>query len=97
MNALLPPVLLLAVLLVVAYASLFHLWTGRTLRDLPIYLLAASLGFVVGQIVGGLTELPWLQIGRLHVIEASIGAWLALVIVRIVSQPQPTSSGDERG
>ena len=53
MAALLNPALLLAALLAIGYASLCHLWTGRSLRDLLVYLAAAGVGVVVGQWIGG--------------------------------------------
>lgn len=82
MAALLNPTLLLAILLAIGYASLFHLWTGRNLRDLGIYLLAAAVGVVLGQWIGGTLGLNVLRIGQLHALEVTVGAFLALVIVR---------------
>ncbi len=82
MAALLNPTLLLAVLLAIGYASLFHLWTGRTLRDLFVYLAAAVVGVVVGQWIGGSLGLDGLRIGQLHTLEVTVGAFLSLLIVR---------------
>ncbi|MBX3053820.1 MAG: hypothetical protein KF753_20240 [Caldilineaceae bacterium] len=82
MAALLNPTLLLAILLAIAYASLFHLWTGQSLRDLFVYLLAAGAGVVVGQWIGGALGLDVLRIGQLHTVEVTIGAFLSLLIVR---------------
>ena len=82
MAALLNPTLLLAVLLAIGYASLFHLWTGRSLRDLFVYLAAAGVGVIVGQWIGGTLELDVLRIGQLHTLEVTVGAFLSLLIVR---------------
>lgn len=82
MAALLNPTLLLAVLLAIGYASLFHLWTGRSLRDLLVYLAAASVGMIVGQWIGGTLELDVLRIGQLHTLEVTVAAFLSLFIVR---------------
>lgn len=82
MTALLNPTLLLAALLAIGYATLFHLWTGRSLRDLFVYLIAAAVGVVIGQWIGGTLGLNLLQIGQLHTIEVTVGAFLALLIVR---------------
>ncbi len=82
MLALVPPALLLSIVLCVAYASLLHLWKGRTLRDLLLYLAAAVGGFAVGQLLGILLQMPLPQIGQVHVVEASIFAWLALIGMR---------------
>ena len=82
MAALLNPSLLLAILLAIGYASLFHLWTGRTLRDLVVYLIAAGVGMVVGQWICAQLAINVLQIGQLHTLEATVAAFLSLLIVR---------------
>ncbi len=82
MAALLNPTLLLAALLAIGYATLFHLWTGRSLRDLFVYLIVAAVGVVIGQWIGGTLGLNLLRIGQLHTIEVTVGAFLALLIVR---------------
>jgi hypothetical protein len=91
MLAIVPPALLLGILLSVAYASLLHLWKGRSLRDLLLYLVAAAVGFAVGQLLGVLLQIPLPQIGQVHVVEASIFAWLALIGVRELTVSRRTS------
>ena len=81
MSAWMSPGLLLSALLSIAYASLYHLWGGRNLRDLVIALIAAGIGFATGQSIGLLTAASLLHIGQLHVLEASICAWLALLVL----------------
>ena len=85
MSALLSPGLLLGLLVSVGYAALFHLWRGRGLRDL--FIVASVLGFGVGQFVGAFTELPWLQIGEVHMVEATVGSWLALAVLTLARTP----------
>ena len=82
MAALLNPTLLIAVLLAIGCASLFHLWTGKTLRDLVVYLAAAGVGVIVGQWIGGSLELNFLRIGQLHTLEVTVAAILSLLLVR---------------
>jgi hypothetical protein len=82
MLAFVPPALLLGILLSVAYASFLHLWKGRSLHDLLLYVMASAVGFAVGQLLGLLLQIPLPRIGQVHVIEASIFAWIALVGVR---------------
>lgn len=82
MLAWIPPALLLGALLCIAYASLLHLWGGRSLRDLLVYAAAAAGGFAVGQLLGILLQLPLPRIGQVHIVEASIFAWLALIGAR---------------
>jgi hypothetical protein len=82
MLAYVPPALLLGILLSVVYAGALHLWKGRTLRDLLLYLVASAVGFAVGHLLGLLLQIPMPRIGEVHVIEASVFAWVALVGVR---------------
>lgn len=79
------PVFVLGSLFCAGYAALLHLWVGRNLRDLLLTLLMASIGFGFGQIIGLFTQVPLFQIGQLHLLEASIGAWLLMVVARLVA------------
>lgn len=83
-SVLLSPPLVLGLLVSIGYASLYHLWGGRSVRDLLLYLVAAGFGFIVGQTVGVITKIDLLQIGQVHMLEASIGAWLVLVGVSLL-------------
>lgn len=83
MSAWVSPALLLGSLLSCVYASLYHLWGGRTLRDLMVALLASGIGFSTGQSIGLLTSISLLRIGQLHVLEASLCAWIALVVMHL--------------
>lgn len=87
MSPLYSPGLLLGLIVSVAYAALFHLWRGRSLRDLFLFVVASLLGFGVGQFVGAFTQLPWFQIGEVHMVEATIGAWLALALLALARMP----------
>ncbi len=92
MIGLLPPALLLGILLSAAYAALLHLWKGHGLRDLLLYQVASAGGFAVGQLLGALLEIPLPRIGQVHVVEASLFAWLALIGLReltIARRPAP--------
>ncbi|MBX3011284.1 MAG: hypothetical protein KF832_07240 [Caldilineaceae bacterium] len=80
-----PPALVLGTMLCLGYAALLHLWLGRNLRDLIMMLVMAAIGFGFGQVMGALTNLPILQIGQLHVVEASVGAWLLMAIARLIA------------
>jgi hypothetical protein len=76
------PSLFLAGLLSSAYASLFHIWKGRSLADLLLYLVAAWLGFGLGQLVGEAHGLRLFMIGPVHVVEGTLLAWLLLFAAR---------------
>jgi len=85
LDILLSPALLLSLVVALIYAALFHLWQGRTLRDLGIFILAAVLGFAVGQGVGRWVYVPlleWQRVGQVHVLVASLFSWLALFIAK---------------
>ena len=79
------PALVLGSLFCIGYASLLHLWVGRHARDLLLSLLMAVMGFGFGQVIGFFTETPFLQIGQLHLLEASIGAWLLMSVARLIA------------
>jgi hypothetical protein len=74
------PAIVLSLVIALIYATLFHLWRGRSLRDLRAYAVAAVVGFLIGQLVGMRTDLGWLDVGSVNTIEASAFSWLALFI-----------------
>lgn len=75
------PALLLSALLSTAYGAAFHLWRGGDMRRLILFLLAAWLGFGLGQLAGALIGWGAAMIGEVHVIEATIGSVFTLVVV----------------
>jgi hypothetical protein len=87
-----PPALILGVLLSVGFASLLHLWGGRTLQDFLLYLIASAVGFTVGQLLGVLLQIPLPRVGQIHIVEATIFAWLALIGARELVTVRRTSS-----
>ena len=80
----LSPALLLGSFFAIGYSSLAHLSGGRSLRDLVGFLALGAIGFSVGQLLGMNTQSPFLQIGELHLFEASLTAWFLLVIAVIL-------------
>jgi hypothetical protein len=76
------PALFLSALIAGIYGALFHLWRGRTLRELPLYLIASAIGFALGQLVGNLIGLDLFTIGPIHIVEASLGSWVMLFVAR---------------
>jgi hypothetical protein len=76
------PGILLSALIAGIYGALFHLWRGRMLRELPLYLIASGIGFALGQLVGNLIGLDLLTIGPIHIVEASLGSWVMLFVAR---------------
>lgn len=86
MSAWLSPALLLGALLSLGYASIFHLWRGRGIGDLLLAIPIAMLGFGIGHLFSPTTATSLLEIGQLHVIEGTAGAWLALAAVGILQR-----------
>ncbi len=75
------PDLLLAVCIASMYGAACHLWQGRSFRQLLACLLLANVGFMAGHVTGDQLGLGLPTIGRLHVIEGSLGSWLLLLVV----------------
>ena len=67
-----PPPIVLAIVIASIYAALFNLWRNGTPRDLLFYLIAAWVGFGLGQAAGWLLHLNWAMIGSLYPVEAEI-------------------------
>ena len=78
------PTIMLATLMAASYATVFHLWTGRTLRDLLLFLVAASAGFGLGQWAGTSLQLGILRVGQLFLLEATVASVLALILVSLL-------------
>jgi len=74
-----PPAIAIIVLLSIIDGALFHLWKGKTWRDLGFFILFALIGFIIGQIIGALLQLDVLKLGQVHVVEGTIFAWLLML------------------
>ena len=79
------PAPILAVLLGVFHASLFVLIRGSAGGQLPLLILAASLGAWAGDAIGARLGLDFLRIGDFRLLTASIMAWVGIAIVAIVA------------
>jgi len=83
------PGLFLGLVLSSLYGALFHLWRGGHAGRLLLYLILSWLGFWIGQFLGNLMNISFDIIGQLHVVSASLGSiifllvgyWLSLVQV----------------
>jgi hypothetical protein len=81
------PALLLAFLVASAYAALYNLWRNGAPRDLGFCLIAAWVGFALGQAVGWLLHLDWGMIGSLYMIEGTVLAWMMLLLMNWLRMP----------
>jgi hypothetical protein len=77
-----PPYFLLSLLLGAIYGTVFHLWRGKSMRDLIIYFVTGILGFWLGQIVGDMLTSTLFLVGPLHLIEATVLSWICLFVVQ---------------
>ena len=77
-----PPHLLLSLLFGAVYGTIFHLWRGKTAKDLAIYGLTAIIGFIMGQALGNLLGLNIFMIGPLHVAEATVVSAASLFLAQ---------------
>ncbi len=76
------PYFLLSVLLGGAYGSLFHIWQGKSATDIFYYFPAGVIGFGLGQVAAKTLGWQFLLIGPIHIIEASIGCIVILLLAR---------------
>lgn len=71
--------LVLGFLLASIYGGAFHLIFGGPIRRILVYLFAAWVGFFIGQFIGDFFNFEILKLGKIHLVSASIGAWLSLL------------------
>ena len=65
-----------------AYALLFHLWRGRNIQQLILFLLVSTLGFGLGYSLARLLHTHLFLLGDVPLVEASIGALLLLIVTQ---------------
>jgi hypothetical protein len=80
------PSIVFSFILATLYGAAFHFLSGGDARRLALFLLAAWLGFALGQAFGDIIGMTLLDIGPLHMLAATIGAWLALVVARLLTR-----------
>jgi uncharacterized membrane protein YeaQ/YmgE (transglycosylase-associated protein family) len=68
------------------YGAAFHFIVGGGTRRLALYLMAGWLGFAVGQLLGGAFNVTLLSIGTIHMVAASLGALVALLLARLLAK-----------
>lgn len=72
--------LVLGFLLSSIYGAAFHLIFGGSLKRILVYLMAAWAGFFIGQFIGDFLNFEFLKLGKIHLVSASIGAWVMLLV-----------------
>jgi hypothetical protein len=76
------PYLLLSILIGSALGAAFHIWQGKTSKDIIYYIVAGIFGFGLGQVAANLVNWSLILIGPLHIIEATISCLLILFLAR---------------
>jgi hypothetical protein len=85
---LIPPSWLLAALLAALHVFLFRIFLGREGRSVFYFFPWGIAGFAAGNLIAVLASSPLPSLGDVHVIEASIGAWLLLTIANLRVLPE---------
>lgn len=80
------PSFVFSVIVATLYGTAFHVVSGGDARRLALFLLASWLGFALGHSAGELLGVTLLDIGPLHMLSATVGAWLALVVARVLTR-----------
>ena len=84
------PAPILAVLVGLFNTSLFVLIRGSAGGQLPLLLVAASLGAWAGDALGGRLGIELLPIGDFRLVPASVLAWLGIAVVTVVAVLGPS-------
>lgn len=79
------PSILFGFVLATLFGSVFHLLVGGDVRRLALFLLASWIGFALGHITGDLIGVDLFDIGPLNMLNATMGAGLAMVIAMILT------------
>jgi hypothetical protein len=81
--ALVPPSWLLALLLAALHVFLFRIFLGREGRSVFYFFPWGIAGFAAGNLIAVFASSPLPSLGDVHIVEASIGAWLLLTIANL--------------
>lgn len=83
------PSIVFSFILATLYGASFHLVSGGDARRLALFLLAAWMGFALGHTFGDMFSVSLLDVGPLHLLPATVGAWVALVVARLLTRQTP--------
>ncbi|MGI8689884.1 MAG: hypothetical protein ACR2M3_15010 [Thermomicrobiales bacterium] len=79
------PSVLLSILIAGILGLLAHATLGRYLWQLPVYLIAATVGVFAGEIAAALVGSGWLRYGNVPVGSALIGSLGAILLAWLVT------------
>ena len=72
--------LVLGFILATLYGAGFHLIMGGRPRKIILYLVSSWVGFAFGHFIGDFFGIETLKLGAVHLLTASLGSWLALLV-----------------
>ena len=76
------PVFLLSSVLATFWAAVFQVIFGKKLVELLLYWFVGLIGFAVGQALAEVLGFRWLLVGQVHVAEATLACWIAMLVAR---------------
>lgn len=77
--------ILLAVLVGIFWTGAYVLVRGTAGGRLPLVLLAAVLGAWAGDALGARLDIDPLRLGDVHLIAASVGAWVGIGLIALIA------------
>lgn len=87
------PAPVLALLVGIFHTGLFVLIRGSAGGQLPLLILAASLGAWAGDALGARLGIDILRIGDFRLLTASVVAWVGIGVISILAILGPTRKG----
>jgi hypothetical protein len=81
----LTPSFTFGILLGALYGALGHLIIGGNVRRLIALILAAWIGFAIGQAAGQVMDIRALAVGSVNVLSASLGSLIAVAAAAVLS------------
>jgi hypothetical protein len=88
------PSLILSALLSTTLGLIFHLLRGGSLIRLLLLIVAAWIGFAIGQLIGSLLDWPFLRIGNVYALHGLIGSIILMILVSVPVTPSTSERRD---
>ena len=75
------PSFLMAAIVATGVGLVYSIWRGGSLTRMALFVVAAWIGFAVGQLIGSVLDLHVLLIGEVHLLEGVLGSLIVLVLI----------------
>ena len=80
------PTLTFGFILATIFGAVFHLIFGGDVRRLAIFLLVGWFGFLLGHLLGGNFGISVFNVGSLHILGATVGAFTLLFLAHFMTR-----------